>query len=150
MTQSDFIFKVLSKELHQEDSLLYLLLNKSPHFIGITEPPASKFIMVNEAGWKMFEMENEQEMLSIATPDIFCDPPLIDTINEWRRQAKENGSFEQVIEMKTRSGKIFWGFQRIDGFYYKDHYLQLISVVDISDMKKNEEDASREKEKFEI
>ncbi|HYV90775.1 MAG TPA: PAS domain-containing sensor histidine kinase [Chitinophagales bacterium] len=149
MTQSNFIYKVISKELHQKDSLLYLLLNKSPHFIGITEPPAPKFIMVNEAGWKMFEMESEQEILSITTPDLFRNPPSDEVINEWRQQAKGKGSFEQVIEMKTRSGKIFWGFQRIDGFNYKDHYLQLISVVDISDMKKIEDNASREKEKFE-
>ena len=127
---------------------MYVLLNKSPHFIGITEPPAPKFIMVNEAGWKMFEMENEQEMLSIATPDIYRNPPSAEIINEWRQQAKENGSFEQVIEMKTRNGKIFWGFQRIDGFSYNDHYLQLVSIVDISVMKKIEEDASREREKF--
>jgi len=148
MTHSNFLYKVISKELHQKKSLLYLLLNKSPHFIGVTEPPASKFIMVNEAGWKMFEMNSEEEMLSIATPDIFLNPPTPEEINEWRRQAKEDGSFEQVIEMKTRNGKIFWGFQRIDGFYYHDHYLQLLSIVDISEMKKNEEDASGEKEKF--
>lgn len=104
--------------------------------------------MVNEAGWKMFEMESEQEMLSIAKPDIFRSPPAPEEINEWRRQAKETGSFEQVVEMKTRHGKIFWGIQRIDTFYYHDHYLQLVSIVDISDMKKMEVEASRENEKL--
>jgi len=148
MGQSNFIRKVISAELHQKESLLYLLLNKSPHFIGITEPPAPRFIMVNEDGWRMFEMESEQEILSISTPDLFRSPPSNELINEWRRKAKEKGSFDQVIEMRTKSGKIFWGFQRIQGLYFKDHYLQLISIVDISEMKKIEEDASREKEKF--
>jgi PAS domain S-box-containing protein len=116
--------------------------------MGITDSLSNKFITINEAGRKMFGMKSEQEILSFEIPDIFYNTPTLEEISRWGRLTKAMGSFEQEVRMKTKSGKMFWGFYRVNGFHYKDHYLQLVNILDISEFKKRELEASLEKEKF--
>ena len=55
--------------------------------------------MVNEAGWQMFEMKNEEEMLSLTKPEIFLNPPTVEEMMKWGAKAKESGSQAKVISL---------------------------------------------------
>src|SRR6188508_778546 len=103
MTQSSIVFELLSTEFHQKESLTHILLNESPHFMGITDSLSNKFITINEAGRKMFGMKSEQEILSFEIPDIFYNTPTLEEISRWGRLTKAIGSFEQEVRMKTKS-----------------------------------------------
>ncbi len=148
MTNQITASKVIVKDLHETGSLLPTILNKLPQFAGVSRRPFSEFIMVNETGWKLFEMDSEAEMLTRDITQFFADDVSDENIAKWKEQLDEDGFFSDALCLKTKAGNKFWALLRMDSFSHADQDYQLVSIRDISESRRAEVAAGRDQEKF--
>ncbi|HUM46691.1 MAG TPA: PAS domain S-box protein [Chitinophagales bacterium] len=120
-------------------TLLQTILHTTPHFVGVVKN--GLFIMVNEAGVKMFEMKNEEELFEYS-------PSLLKR-NDSSGDQSLNGSQTSIREFVTGKGNTFYGEMKIEGFTHGKQKYYLVCISNVDQLERNRGESSREKQKFE-
>lgn len=128
----------------ENESLLHLtllqsILHTTPHFVGVLKD--GLFIMVNEAGVKMFEVKNEEELFEFS--------PSLLIRNDSTGEESLNGGHTVIREFVTGKGSVFWGEMQIISFIEGNQKYHLVCISNVDQLERNRGESSREKQKFE-
>lgn len=130
-------------------SLLETALHHSPHFVGVMEANGKHFISVNEYGIRLFDMENEEEMIASTLTDLLKDHP---SEQEWAKlSGRIAGSLHLAAPLKfiSKKGHEFLGEINIIPFENNSNNYHLVCITNIDGRKLVREEILKEKQKFE-
>ena len=135
------------KELRNKEQFLDTVYNTSLDAVLIIDPQTGFINDCNNQSLKVFGIENSTSLIKQHVRNLFYSIPI--TINFESLLKHKKLSWKGEMECVTPGGVVFPGYVSIISFTDNDKYYKKLSILDISDIKKAQNQMQAEKEKAE-
>ena len=132
-----------------EDGGLNILFTSSPDALFLIHPLTGQIVDCNLRALSLFEAEHKEDMVGAEFSSLQRVRLTDDKALEVLTATNAQGCWQKECAYMTRTGKEFWGDLAIKEFRRARESLVLARVADITDLKRKEEKAAKDKERVE-